>query len=73
MSVIDTVRDILEASTQNPNRGDGQTDSKGAYWCNDCDERVLDVDVDGETPPDCPNCGEAMTFERTAASTGCAC
>lgn len=73
MSVIDTVRDILEASTQNPDRGEGRTESKGAYWCNDCDERILDVDVEGEAPPDCPQCGDEMAFERSAGSTGCAC
>lgn len=73
MSVLDTVKGILEASTQDPNRGGAVEESKGAYWCNDCGERVLDLDVEGETPPDCPSCGEAMTFERSAGSTGCAC
>jgi len=73
MSVISTVKEILQASTQNPNRGEGTAESKGAYWCNDCNERIRDVDVEGEEPPDCPSCGEAMTFERSAGSTGCAC
>jgi Zn finger protein HypA/HybF involved in hydrogenase expression len=73
MSVIDTVRDILEASTQNPNRGGGTAESKGAYWCHDCEERVLDLDVEGDVAPDCPQCGEEMSFERSAGSTGCAC
>jgi Zn finger protein HypA/HybF involved in hydrogenase expression len=73
MSVIDTVRDILEASTQNPNRGGGTAESKGAYWCHDCEERVLDLDVEGDDAPDCPQCGEEMSFERSAGSTGCAC
>lgn len=74
MSVLGTVRDILEASSQSSNRGDGgEPESKGAYWCNDCGVRIRDVEVEGEEPPDCPDCGEEMTFERAAASTGCAC
>lgn len=73
MSVLSTVRDILQASTQNPNRGDGTAESKGAYWCHDCEERIRDVDVDGKSAPDCPSCGDAMTFERSPGSTGCAC
>ncbi len=73
MSVLDSVKEILKASTQNPNRGDETTESKGAYWCNDCGERILDIDVAGDEAPDCPQCGESMTFERSAGSTGCAC
>lgn len=73
MSVIDTVREIFEASTQSPDRGDGSVESEGAYWCDDCSERIRDVDVEGEEPPACPQCGEEMRFERSAASTGCAC
>ena len=74
MSFFETVRDVLAASTQSANRGeDGTVESKGAYWCDDCGERVLDIDVDGETPPDCPGCGAAMTFERSPGTTGCAC
>lgn len=73
MSVINTVKEILEASTQNPNRGESVGESKGAYWCHDCEERLLDLEVEGDTPPDCPTCGESMEFERSAGSTGCAC
>lgn len=74
MGVFNTVKQLFAASTQNPNRGDDPTrESDGAYWCHDCDERVLDLDVDGEGPPDCPDCGEAMAFERSVGSTGCAC
>lgn len=74
MGVLGTVKDILQASHQSPNRGDStEKQSKGAYWCNDCSERILDLDVDGETPPACPECGDEMEFERSAASTGCAC
>ena len=74
MSVLNTVKEILQASTQDPDRGADRTgESEGAYWCHDCGERVLDLDVDGEGPPDCPACGEAMAFERSVGSTGCAC
>lgn len=74
MSVLATLREMLTASTQDPNRGDGaQSESEGAYWCHDCSERILDLDVTGETPPECPSCGDEMAFERSAASTGCAC
>jgi DNA-directed RNA polymerase subunit RPC12/RpoP len=41
--------------------------------CHDCSERVLDIDVEGDEPPTCPDCGEEMTFERSPGSTGCAC
>lgn len=74
MSVLGTVKEILEASSQSANRGgEAESESKGAYWCNDCGVRVRDVDVEGEAPPSCPDCGDEMTFERAAASTGCAC
>ncbi|QLG63957.1 hypothetical protein HUG12_02120 [Halorarum salinum] len=67
----------------------GEETSAGAYWCTDCSRRIRDVDyeasetprdggggaagVEGEEPPPCPDCGEEMTFERSAATTGCAC
>lgn len=73
MSVLSTVRDILEASTQNPNRGGAEEVSKGAYWCDDCSVRIRDVEVEGDGTPDCPECGDEMRFERSAAATGCAC
>ncbi len=74
MSLLGTVKDVVNASSQNPNRGDSsEPESEGAYWCTDCGERIRDVEVSGETPPECPSCGDEMTFERSAASTGCAC
>jgi len=74
MSVLNTVKEVLQASSQNPDRGaDAAAESTGAYWCHDCEERVRDVDVAGEEPPDCPSCGDEMAFERSAGSTGCAC
>lgn len=72
MGLISTLRQTLEASTQSTNRGSGTTESKGAYWCHDCEERILDLDAPDDTPS-CPDCGEKMTFERSAESTGCAC
>lgn len=73
MSILSTVKDVLEASDQSTNRGDGTAESKGAYWCHDCNERILDLDVEGEEPPACPACGDEMAFERSPGSTGCAC
>ena len=74
MGLLGTVTDVLKASTQSANRGEGTgSESKGAYWCHDCSERIRDVDIVGEEPPSCPDCGDEMEFERAAASTGCAC
>ena len=74
MSVLNTVKDLLQASTESSNRGDPTAEqSEGAYWCHDCDERMLDTTVEGDAPPDCPDCGNAMEFERSPGSTGCAC
>lgn len=74
MGILGTVKETLEASTESANRSGGKGDgSKGAYWCHDCAERIRDVDVDGGSPPECPECGEAMDFERSPSSTGCAC
>jgi len=67
------VKEALEASTQSADRDGGTTESEGAYWCHDCGERILDLDVEGEAPPTCPECGDEMAFERSAGSTGCAC
>lgn len=67
MSVIDTVKELF--SGPEPTTGPR---SKGAYWCDDCDERILDLEAD-EEPPDCPSCGEEMRFERSPDSGGCAC
>jgi len=73
MSVLNTVKDILAASNQSANRGGGTTESKGAYWCHDCGERILDLDFEGEGSPPCPECGDEMEFERSVGATGCAC
>ncbi|WP_373188612.1 hypothetical protein [Halolamina sp.] len=73
MSILTTVKEVLAASSQNTNRGGGTTESEGGYWCHDCSERVLDLDVEGSEPPTCSECGDEMEFERSAGSTGCAC
>lgn len=67
MSLLQTVREILAS----PN-ATASSRSNGAYWCHDCNERIPDVDVDGEEPPACPACGEEMAFERSATAD-CAC
>lgn len=69
MSLLATVRDAL----QGRDAGDDGRRSEGAYWCHDCSERVRDVDVDGDGPPACPDCGDDMEFERSPDSAGCAC
>jgi Zn finger protein HypA/HybF involved in hydrogenase expression len=74
MGLLGTLRETLEASTQSADRGDvAEDDSEGAYWCHDCSVRIRDVEVEEEGDPDCPECGDGMAFERSAASTGCAC
>jgi Zn finger protein HypA/HybF involved in hydrogenase expression len=74
MSLLGTVKDVLKASTESANRGDVTAEtSEGSYWCHDCAERIQDVEWDGEGTPDCPECGDEMTFERSPDSTGCAC
>lgn len=69
MSILDTVRDAFES----PGSGETAEESKGAYWCHDCSERIRDVAVDGDEPPACPECGDEMAFERSPDSAGCAC
>ncbi len=73
MSVLGTVRELIEASNPQERGGTPNDSSEGAYWCHDCDQRVRDVDHDGEAPPACPDCGEEMAFERSVDSAGCAC
>lgn len=73
MSVLTTVKEVLAASTQSTDRDGGTSESEGAYWCHDCKERVLDLNVEGEEPPTCHDCGDEMEFERSKGSTGCAC
>jgi len=73
MGLLNTITDTLKASSSSSNRGRGAGESTGAYWCHDCNERILDTDVEGDDAPACPACGEEMAFERSPGSTGCAC
>jgi len=73
MGLLGTLSEVFEASTQTTKRGDVTEESKGAYWCHDCSERIRDVDVEGEGPPSCPSCGDEMEFERSKGTSGCAC
>jgi DNA-directed RNA polymerase subunit RPC12/RpoP len=79
MGIMDTVSAVLESSTQRAPGEGGDDGSEGSYWCDDCGRRVRDVDVDAEgldrdedDTPLCPDCGDAMRFER-ASGSGCAC
>lgn len=72
MGIINTVRDVLQASTQSANRGEGTDDPVGSYWCDDCTERLPATEDDAE-PPACPACGETMRLDRSPGTTGCAC
>ena len=72
MSIIGTLKDVLAASTQSPDRGTGTSEVQGSYWCHDCTERVPARDA-GDDAPACPDCGDEMDLERSPGSTGCAC
>jgi predicted RNA-binding Zn-ribbon protein involved in translation (DUF1610 family) len=74
MGIFDTVSSVFAASGS-----DTSDDATGAYWCDDCGVRVRDVNVEDERleladdgTPECPDCGDAMRFERSHAD-GCAC
>ena len=74
MGVLSTMTKLLRASTQSTHRGERAGEGPtGAYWCDDCAERTPDTDVGGDSAPECPECGESMTFERSPGTTGCAC
>lgn len=74
MSVLESRTEVLQASTRSAGLGSDPTrQSDGAYWCHDCEERVLDLDVAGDETPECPGCGDEMTVERSVDATGCAC
>ncbi|SEA19142.1 hypothetical protein SAMN04488065_2179 [Haloplanus vescus] len=73
MGLLNTITETLAASSSASNRGEGSSESAGAYWCHDCEERILDLDVKGDDAPTCPTCGDEMAFERSPGSTGCAC
>ena len=79
MSVFDRLSSALRGSTRSAPEVAGDDGSEGSYWCDDCGVRVRDVavdkkglDRDDEGAPACPDCGDAMRFER-ASGPGCAC
>jgi hypothetical protein len=76
MGLIDSVSSAFAPDTESADAGE---QSDGAYWCDDCNVRVRDVDVASEGldvseggTPECPECGESMRFEKSHAD-GCAC
>ena len=73
MSVLATVKELLQSADSTGQNSHAGEQSKGAYWCHDCDERVPDVKVANDETPACPNCGDEMEFERSPSSAGCAC
>jgi len=68
MSLMDTVKSALAGGPSAKSTPDDG--SKGAYWCDDCNNRIRDVDLEGD--PVCPDCGAEMRFER-ATGRDCAC
>lgn len=74
MSVLNTVKELFEASAEPSDRDDLEVmQSKGAYWCHDCDERVSAAMVEREETPTCSECGDEMAFEPSPPTTGCGC
>ena len=76
MGIIDAVSSAFAPDTDT---AEASEQSDGAYWCDDCGVRVRDVDVADEGldlnddgTPECPDCGDAMRFEKSHAD-GCAC
>lgn len=69
MGLLESVKDAV-TQARPPDQDQG---SKGAWWCMDCSERLLDIEVNGEEAPTCPGCGEAMEWERSPDGPGCAC
>ncbi len=67
MGLLDAVKAAFESPSPTDRPADG---SKGAYWCDDCDNRIRDVDIEGE--PVCPDCDAEMRFERSTGRN-CAC
>lgn len=72
MGLLDTVSEVVRNAGPDQNTTQ-EPRSEGAYWCDECTVRIRDVDVDGEEPPQCPECGGEMRFERRTDSGGCAC
>ncbi|AQL41197.1 hypothetical protein BV210_17515 [Halorientalis sp. IM1011] len=78
MGIMDTVTG-MRSPDRKAGRDTAGEESAGAYWCDGCSVRVRDVAVDeeglardDEGTPLCPECGDAMRFERSHGE-GCAC
>lgn len=71
MGLLDSIRSAVE--TIEPGT-EARSPLAGAYWCDDCSVRVpvTEDEFDDETRS-CPDCGDAMRFERSPDSGGCAC
>jgi len=71
MSILEDVKEALTGPKGRPDDG-----SKGAFWCDDCNVRLRDVEVEADPDADealsCPECDAEMRFER-ASGRGCAC
>ncbi|AUX10791.1 hypothetical protein AArcSl_3185 [Halalkaliarchaeum desulfuricum] len=70
MGILDAVRDLF---SEPPQQRSSKSESVGAYWCHDCAERVPGSDQTEDTAPECPSCGEEMSFERSPGTASCAC
>ncbi len=73
MGLLDSVRDTLGEAGPKKQETESGTQSKGAWWCMDCSERIRDVEYEGEGTPNCPSCGETMEWEGSPDGPGCAC
>ena len=71
MGLLDSLTKAFTSPSANNRPTDG---SKGAYWCDDCNVRIRDVETDrsGEDELPCPECGTEMRFEYSSGR-GCAC
>lgn len=76
MSFVTTIKDALTSTREKP--GSASTEAPaGAFWCTECDERLLASDAevapDSDEDQHCPSCGGLMKFERSPDSGSCAC
>lgn len=71
MGLLESVKSVFDSSSPKARPDD---DSTGAYWCDDCDVRIRDIELDvgPEDTAACPKCGETMRFERSKGRS-CAC
>lgn len=76
MSFVTTIKDALTSTREKPGRTSTDRPA-GAFWCAECDERLLasdaDVAPDSDEDRHCPTCDSTMKFERSPDSGSCAC